>query len=308
MHGGAQRQNNIADVTADAGLFRGFQIGGNGGNRGAGAEGHGSGLKQVLPHDLCRSLAAAEPGVNGEEHEHVHEAHNVVDNERAAVVGDQLRAVSRHQIGKEAEEADRGVVGDELHGLHDAARDILEQLRGLCLGAAVHLDAEAEQHRRNDQRQDGLAAEQLHEVGLGKEVDDHVAEAQRIADLAFRDGVVTIHEREDAADDVHDDTSDSGSDQERCDGHTHDLTGALDTFHIGDGGGDGAEHHGNHRAEHHVDEQCTQEFDLFAEVRGKCAHETAGDDAGEHEDQESVSLKERLGTVCLGHKCNTPSV
>ena len=34
---------------------------------------------------------------------------------------------------------------------------------------------------------------------------------------------------------------------------------------------------------------------------------TAGHDAGDHEDQESVCLEERLGTVCLGHKCNTPS-
>ena len=308
MHGGAHGQHDVRDVLADAGLIGNFHVRRDGRNGRAGTERHRRRAEQLGEHDLRAALTAAELGVDREEHEHVHEAHDVVDNERAAVVGDQLRAVSRHQIGKEAEEADRGVVGDELHGLHDAACDILEHQRGLCLGAAVHLDAEAEQHRRNDQRQDGLTAQQLHEVGLGKEVDDHVTEAQRIADLAFRDGVVTIHEREDAADDVHDDTGDSGSDQERCDGHTHDLTGALDTFHIGDGRCDGAEHHRHHHTEHHVDEQCTQEFDLFAEVRGERAHETAGDDAGEHEDQESVSLKERLGTVCLGHKCNTPSV
>ena len=271
------------------------------------AEPHDLRIRLARRVEVRAALAAAELGVDWEEDEHVHEAHDVVDDERAAVVRDELRAVGGDQIGKEAEEADGGVVGDELYGLHDAARDILEQLRGLRLGAAVHLDAEAEQHRRDDQRQDGLAAQQLHEVRLGKEVDDHVAEAQRIADLALRDGVVPIHEREDAADDVHQDTGNGRSDQERCDGHTHDLAGAFDALHIGDGGGDGAEHHRHDHAEHHVDEQRAQEFDLAAEGRGERAHQTAGHDAGDHEDQESVSLEERLGTVCLGHKCNTPS-
>ena len=46
---------------------------------------------------------------------------------------------------------------------------------------------------------------------------------------------------------------------------------------------------------------------LPPKVGGERAHQTAGHDAGDHEDQESVSLEERLGTVCLGHKCNTPS-
>ena len=308
MHGGAHGQYDVRDILADAGLIGNFHVRRDGRNGRAGTERHRRRAEQLGEHDLCAALAAAELGVDREEDEHVHEAHDVVDDERATVVRDKFRTVGGDQIGKEAEETDGRIVGNELHGLHDAARDILEQLRGLRLGAAVHLNAEAEQHRRDDQRQDGLAAQQLHEVRLGKEVDDHVAEAQRIADLAFRDGVVTIHEREDAADDVHDDTSDSGSDQERCDGHTHDLAGAFHALHIGDGGGDGAEHHRHDHAEHHIDEQRAQEFDLAAEGRGERAHQTAGHDAGDHEDQESVSLEERLGTVCLGHKCNTPSV
>ena len=254
MHGGAHGQHDVRDVLADTGLLRDFHVRRDGRNRRAGTERHRCRAKQLGEHDLCAALAAAELSVDREEDEHVHEAHDVVDDERAAVVRDELRAVGGDQIGKEAEEADGGVVGDELYGLHDAARDILEQLRGLRLGAAVHLDAEAEQYRRDDQRQDGLAAQQLHKVRLGKEVDDHVAEAQRIADLALRDGVVPIHEREDAADDVHQDTGDGRSDQERCDGHTHDLAGAFDALHIGDGGGNGAEHHRHDHAEHHVDE------------------------------------------------------
>ena len=307
MHGGTHGQDNVGDILGNAGLIRDLHVGRDGRNGRARAKGNGCRTEQLGEHDLRAALTAAELGVDGEEDEHVGKAHDVVDDERAAVIRDQLRTVGGDQIGKKAEEADGGVVGDELHGLHDAARDVLKELRGLGFRTAVHLDAEAEDDRRNDQRQDGLAAQQFREVRLGKEVHDHVAEAQCVADLALCDGVVSIHEREDAADDIHQDAGDGSSDEERGDGHAHDLAGALDALHVGDGGGDGAEHHRHDHAEHHVDEQRAEEFDLAAEIWGKSAHQTAGHDAGDHEDQESVSLKERLGTVCLGHKCNTPS-
>ena len=294
VHGGAQRQHDVADVLADAGFLRHLHVGGDGSHAGAGAEGHRRRAEQLGEHQLCAALAAAEPGIEGEEDEHVGKAHDIVNNERAAVVLHQLRPVGGHQVGEEAEEADGRIEGDELHGLHDAARDILQKLCGLCLRAAVHLDAEAEQHRRHDQGQDGAAAQQLREVGLRKEVHDHVAEAQRLADLALHDGIAAVHQGNDAADDVHQHTGDSGGNKERGDGHAHDLTGALHALHVGDGGGDGAEHHGHHHAEHHVDEQRAQEFDLAAEARRERAHQAAAHDAGEHTQNEPVVFQEFL--------------
>ena len=294
MHGGAHGQHDVRHVLADARLLRHLHIGGDGGHRRAGAEGHRRRAEQLGEHDLRAALAAAEPGIEGEEHEHISKAHNIVNNEGTAVILHQLRAVGGHQIGEEPEKADGCVVGDELHGLHDAARDVLQQPRRLCLRAAVHLDAEAEQHRRHDQRQDGAATQQLREVRLGKEVHDHVAEAQRLADLTLHDGVVSVHQREDAADDIHQHTGDGGGSEKRDDGHAHDLTRPLHALHVGDGGGNGAEYHGHHHAEHHIDEQRAQEFDLAAKGRGERAHQTAGHNAGEHTQDKPVVLQEFL--------------
>ena len=110
-----------------------------------------------------------------------------------------VRAIGGHQAGEEAEEADGRIVGDQLYGLHNAVGDILQELRRLGLGTAIHLDTEAEQHRRHDQGQNSPAAQQLRKVRLRKEIDDHIAEAQCFADLALHDGVVSIYQREDAA-------------------------------------------------------------------------------------------------------------
>ena len=109
------------------------------------------------------------------------------------------------QVGKETEEADGRVVGDNFERLHDAVRDVLEQLRRSGLRAARHLHAEAEEHRRHDQRQDGPAAEQLRKVGLREEVDDHVGHAERTADLPFDHRVFARNRRDDQNGHIHDD-------------------------------------------------------------------------------------------------------
>ena len=291
MHGSAQGQHDIRHVLADAGLLRYLHIGGNGSHAGAGAEGHRRRAEQLGEHDLGAAFAAAEPGIDGEEDKHIGKAHHIVDDKRTAVIADERRAVGSHQAGKEAEEADGRVVGDQLYGLHNAVGDILQELRRLGLGTAIHLDTEAEQHRRHDQGQNGPAAQQLHEVRLRKEIDDHIAEAQRFADLALHNGVMSIYQREDAADDIHQYTGNGGGDEERGDGHAHDLAGALHALHIGDGGGNGAEHHRHHHAEHHIDEQRTQKLDLAAETGRKRAYQAACHDAGKHTQNKPVVLQ-----------------
>ncbi len=291
MHGSAHGQHDVRHVLADAGLLRHLHVGGDSGHAGAGTEGHRCRTEQLGEHQLGAAFSAAEPGVDGEEDKHIGKAHHIVDDKCAAVIADERRAVGGHQAGEEAEKADRCVVGNEFHGLHNAARDILQELRCLCLRTAVHLDTEAEQHRRHDQGQNGPAAQQLRKVRLRKEVHDHIAEAQRLTDLALHDGVAAVHQRENAADNVHQHAGDGGGDKERGDSHAHDLAGALHTLHIGDGGGDGAEHHGHHHAEHHVDKQRTEEFDLAAERRRKCAYQAARYDSGEHTQDKPVVLQ-----------------
>ena len=278
----------------DSGALGDLHVGGNGRHGGAGAKGHCRRAEQLGEHQLCAALAAAEPGVEGEEDEHVGKAHDVIDDERAAIILYQLRTVYRHQIGKEAEETDGSVVGDDLHRFHDAVGDVLQQLGGPGLGTAGHLDAEAKQDSRHDQGQNGPAAQQLGKVGLGKEIDDHIAEAQRLADLALHNGILAVHQRDQTADDVSQHTGDGGGDQEGRYGDAHDLAGPLDAFHVGDGGGDGAEYHRHHHAEHQIDEQRAQEFDLSAEARRQPTHKAAGHDAGQHTQDKPIIFQKFL--------------
>ena len=122
------------------------------------------------------------------------------------MVGDEIR--------EEAEEADGRVIGDDLERLHDAVRDVLKQLRGLRLRAARHLDAEAEQNRCDDERQNGPAAEQFSKVGLREEVDDHVGHAQRAANLTFNQLIFTHDRRNEPHRHIHDNGGDRGSHKE----------------------------------------------------------------------------------------------
>ncbi len=246
----------------------------------------------MLPHDLGRPLAAAEPGVNGEENKHVGKAQDVVDDQGLAVIADEIRAIGGDQVGEEAQKADGGVVGNDLHCLQDAAGHVLQELGSHGIGTALHLHAEAHDYRENDQRQDGPAAEQLHKVGLGKEVDDHVADAQNLAGVRRRGLIAAGDHRQHPHDDVHNDGGNARSDHEGSQGHAHDLTGSLGTGHIGNGGGNGGEHHGNHRAEHQVREDGAQRLQGRRRLGEQQTDQTAGDNAHQHAQQKTVVLEE----------------
>ena len=292
VHGGAQGQDDVGDILADAGLLGGLHVGGDGGDGGAGAEGNGSGLEEVLEHDLHSALAAAEAGVDGEEGEHVGEAQDIVDDQGAGVVADQLGAVVSNQVGEEAEEADGGVVGDDLDHIHNAAGHILQQLGGHGLLAAGHLDAEAEEDGEDDQGQDGPAGPQLHEVGLGEEVDDHVGQAQRLADLTLGDGVLALNQGEDAADHIHDDGGDACGGAEGGHGGAHDLAGLLHGLHVGDGGADGAEDHRHDHAEHQVGEDGAEPCQAAGLLGEQPAEDAAGGDTGQHAGDKAIVFQE----------------
>ena len=112
VHGGAQRNHDLADILGDTGGLRLFHVGGDGGHGGAGAQGSDGRFGDVPEHFLDRSLAAAEPGEQGEGHKNINEAEGIVHHQSPGIVRSDLGAVGGHQVGEEAEEGDGGVVGD----------------------------------------------------------------------------------------------------------------------------------------------------------------------------------------------------
>lgn len=97
VHGGTHGQDNVGDILGNAGLIRDLHVGRDSRNGRARAKGNGCRTEQLGEHDLRAALTAAELGVDGEEDEHVGKAHDVVDDERAAVIRDQLRTVGGDQ-------------------------------------------------------------------------------------------------------------------------------------------------------------------------------------------------------------------
>ena len=140
----------------------------------------------------------------------------------------------------------------------------------------------------DDQGQDGPAAPQFGEVGLGEEVDNHVGDTQGLANFTGNDGVLALNQGEDPADDIHDDGGDTGGDAEGGNGGAHDLTGLFHGVHVGDGGSDGAEHHGNYHAEHQIGEDGTQPGQVGSLLRPYPTKNAAGHDAGQHADDKAV--------------------
>ena len=244
----------------------------------------------MLKHHAHGALTAPEVGIDGKEDEHIGEADHIIHDDGCGVVGDEILAVGSNQAGKEAEETDGRVVGDDLDGLEDAVGDILQKLCRHGLGTAGHLHAEAKEDGRHNQRQDGPAAQQFIEVGLGEEVHDQVGQSQAGGLLRLELGS-DREDRQKAHDDIHDQSSDGGSAQEGDDGGAQQFAGALDVLHVGDGGGDGEEHHGHHHAEHHVHEQRSQGLQL-SRVGPYGAHDAAGHDTDEHQNQKTISTPE----------------
>ena len=290
VHGGAQRQNNVSDIGGDAGLLRNLHVGGDGCNGGAGAKGGCCRAEQVAEHELCCALAAAEPGVDGGGDKEVRKGNDVVHDDGSCVVGDKVCAVGSDQRGEEAEEADGCVVGDYLDHVHQYAVHVSQQLCSHGLGAACHLHAKAEEHACNDKGQDGPAAEQLKEVGLGEEVYNQGGNVHAGYLVGcFKAGSNGVNGDE-AHDDVHDDCGDGCGNKEGGDGHAHDPAGLFCGIHVCDGGGDGAEDHGHHHAEHQVSKNGSKGC-KHSGIGPDKAHDTAQHDTQYHGAQEPVVLK-----------------
>ena len=293
-HGGAvhvhrrtERQHDVRHILGDSGFLCDLHVGGDRRDAGACAEGYRRGPEQLGEHHLHCTFSAAEECVDREEGKHIGEAEHIVDDECTSIITDELGTVARNKICEETEEADRCIVGDDLDDLHQAAVEILKHLRGLGLGTAVKLDAEAKQHSSNDQRQDGPSAEQLGEIGFGEEVDDHVRNTKCFPDLSFRRGLVTDDQRDASCDDVHDQSRDGCRHAEGGNRRTHDLAGTARTLHVCDGGRNGDEHHRNDDTEHHVDEDGSDGLQRCCARPGR-TNDTAGHDADDHADQKAI--------------------
>ena len=297
MHGGAQRQHHVGDILGDAGVLGGFHVGGDGGHGGAGTQGHHGRPEDVAEHFARTVLAAAEEGEEGEGGEDIDRTEGIVHCQGAAIVGGNLRAIGGHQIGKEAEEGDRGVVGDNLDELHHHVGQVVQPLAHHGVLAAVEVDGEAEEQGEDNERQHGLAAQKAHKVLGGEEVDNHLREGGVFAQL-FSGDVLPGHENrgDEAHEHVHDGGGDGACDHEGADGDAHDFSGALAAAHIGHGTGDGREDHGHHDAEHHVDEHRAQRLEhlgagtlLSGGEQG--AHHAAGHNGNKHGREQAVILE-----------------
>ena len=300
VHRCAERQHDVRYILGDSGFLRDLHVGGDCRDAGACAEGDRRGAEQLGKHQFCRAFSTAEPCVDREEDKHVGEAEHIVDDESTSIITDELGTVARNKICEETEEADRCIVGDDLDDLHQAAVEILKHLRGLGLGTAVKLDAEAKQHSSNDQRQDGPSAEQLGEIGFGEEVDDHVRNTKCFPDLSFRRGIVTDDQRDASCDDIHDQSRDGSRHAEGGNRRTHDLAGTARTLHVCDSRRDGDEHHRNDDTEHHVDEDGPDGLQRCCARPGR-TDDTAGYDADDHADQKAIVFKEGVLLVDLLH-------
>ena len=308
MHGRAQGQHYIGDVLGDAGVLGRFHIGGDGGDGGAGAQGHHGRPEDMAEHLAGAALAAAEEGEEREGREDVDGAEGIVDQQRPAIVGGDLGAVGGHQVGKEAEEGDGSVVGDDLDELHHHVGQIVQPLADRGILAAVEVDGEAEEQGEDDQRQHGLAAQQADKVLSGKEVDDHLRDGGILAQLLGRDILPRDQDRGNQPHQhEHDAGGDGAGDDEGTNGDAHDFAGPFAAAHIGHSAGDGREDHGNHDTEHHVDKHGAQRFQnlgagaLFC-GREQEAHHTASDDGYQHADQQAVVAEPAVLLALLRHR------
>ena len=301
VHCCAHGENNIGDFLGNAGFLSNFHVGGDCCNRGAGAEGNCCGTEQVLEHNLCTTLAAAEACIDGEENEHVCEAYEVVNDEGSAVLADEVGTVCSNQRSEETEEADRRVVGNYLHHLHDAVGYIVKDLCGEGFFTAGRLNAEAEENCKNDKGKNCSAAEKLGKVGLGEEVDNHVCKAET-GNLNALLNYLLVGDGEDEYNNVHEYCCDCGGYEEGTDGNAHDLACALCAVCISNCGGNGEKDQRNNDTEHQVDKDRSQRLKIAAESRIYPTDYAAGDNACKHENYKSVSLKERF----LFHNSKAP--
>ena len=295
VHGCAQRNDHLADVLADARLLSHFHIGGDGGNGGAGTQRDDSGAGNVTEHGLHSTLAAAEPGKQGEGGEDVDEAQGIVHHHGAAVALHHLRAVAGNKIGEDGEESDGRIVGDDLHELQHDLAEGGEPLGNGALGTLSSVGGKAEQQREDDERQHGLTAQQTHEVAGGEEVDDQIRDGGILAHLLgveLRPGLQ--HGREDLHQHEHNESGDEARHHEGGDGTAQNLTCALAALHAGHGAGDGGKDQRHHHAEHHVDKHGTKGLDLGAHLGEEPADDTAQNHRAQHDRQETIVLQNRF--------------
>ena len=246
----------------------------------------------MAEHDLCGTLAAAEAGIQRRGNEQIDHGNNVINADGAGVVGNEVRAVRRDERGEEAEETDGRVEGNEPDDFQKDVRKVVEQQRHAGLPAPGHLNANAKDDRRNDQRENGTAAPELGEVGLREEVYDECSDIHS-ADAGLLIAGRGSEHGDEADDDVHHDRGNGSGGKECSDRNAHDAPGTFCRAHIRDRRGNGTEHHRHNDAEHHVDEQRSERFERRC-ARPDRADDTAGDDAKQHQCNETVFLHKLL--------------
>ena len=243
------------------------------------------------PHDAHALLSAAEVGIERKRDERVDKAERIVDEHRAAICCGDLCTIGRDERGKEAEERDGRVVGDERDDLQKAVRHVLQDFCRQAVRAAAQIDAKADEDGEDDERQHRAAGQQRREILDREEVDEQLCDARLFIDRARRrvrprleDRGIEAHRKE------HDDCGDKARDDEDQKRRAHDLPRALRAFHAGDGATQRAEHERHDDAEHQVNEDRAERGET-RRPRPQRAQHASEYDGEQHRAQKAVGAE-----------------
>ena len=217
----------------------------------------------------------------------------MIDDHRAEIGAEQLRPVVADERREVGAESDRSIVHEVLDHLQHSVGDDGDTAPDRPSPLTEGLEAEAEEDRKEDQRQHRAARKQVHEVVGRKGFDDLVRRAESL-DLAggLHLDIRSLRRRENGDGDKHEDRRQRARDQEDDDERAHDLPETLHRGHRGDGAAYRRKDERHDHHEHRVDEEIPERFEHECVL----AHH-GPDDAADGDGTE----KDYRKAVCLPH-------
>lgn len=238
--GGAHGDNDGADLPGHAQLVAGVQLQGQRGGGGPGAQsGQGRG-QDVLEEVLHAPGAGRQECVQGQEHKEVDDGGGIVDQQAPCVALEQVRTVGAGQVGEVGHQAQRRQLHQQRDHLIEHQGHIVQPGRHRLALLPEDGDRQAEEHREHDQRQNVTSGDDQREVADGEGIDDLFADAVRGSGGGYLRSIQLdrgVH-AENARDNKHIDTGNSGGQHKDADGEDQQLAHPLRVRDVGDGAGD----------------------------------------------------------------------
>ena len=219
----------------------------------------------------------------------------MIDDHRAEIGSQQLRAVVTDERREICAETDRGVIHEILDHLQHRVGDDGDAASDRASPFAKRLETEAEEDREEDQRQHRPARKQIHKV-VGREGLDYLvrrAEGLYLARGLHLD-IGALRRREEGDGDEHQDGSDGSRDQENDDQRTHYLSETLHRGHRGNGAADRRKDQRHDHHKHRVDKEVPKRFEHQGVLAHHRADDTADRDGAEKDYRETVRLPQTV--------------